>query len=71
MSSFDDFITFSEAAKIYNLNINTFKKAIYYNRLIVGKDCMKYGKTWVARKSSLDRLFHDKSLKKKSNAKAV
>ncbi|MBP3915700.1 helix-turn-helix domain-containing protein [Clostridium sp.] len=66
MSLFNEYITFKEAAEIYNMDPSTFKKAVYRGSLVSGKDCVKFGKTWIVRKDSIEKVFKNQIEKKKA-----
>jgi len=54
---FDGLIDMKDATDIWDVNESTFRKAIQYGKLVVGKDCMKYGKQWVVSLNSLITLY--------------
>mgnify|MGYP002621828461 CR=1 FL=1 len=56
---FDELISLKEASELYNREESTLRRAILNGRLIEGVDCKKFGKQWVIRKSSMDKLYGD------------
>lgn len=46
-----------EIAEKYNINESTVRKAIMEGRLKEGTDCKKFGKSWVVKEDSAERLW--------------
>lgn len=63
---FDDLLSLKEAAELYGREESTLRRAISNGKLIEGVDCKKFGKQWVLKKSSMDRIYIEerKNLKK-------
>lgn len=56
-SSFSNFMSFADAAAIWELDDSALRHAVAAGRLIVDQDCRKYGKQWVVKISSMCRLY--------------
>lgn len=63
---FDDLLSLKEAAELYGREESTLRRAISNGRLVEGEDCKKFGKQWVIKKSSMERVYVEerKNLKK-------
>ncbi|WP_462427210.1 helix-turn-helix domain-containing protein [Fusobacterium varium] len=57
-------ISLKDAAELYGLEESTLRRAISRGLLIENEDCKKFGKQWVLKKSSLDKIKDIKSRKK-------
>lgn len=55
--SFNGLLSSSEAAKKWNIEESTIRKAISAGRLIEDNDIKKFGKQWVVKESSMERVF--------------
>lgn len=56
-SKFSSFLSFGEAAAIWDLDDSTLRHAVAAGRLKVDEDCRKYGKQWVVKISAMCRLY--------------
>lgn len=54
---FNGLLSFGEAAKIWNIDQSTLRKAVTAKRLIDGRDCRKFGKQWVVTVSAMTREY--------------
>lgn len=54
---FDDLLSLKEAAELYNREESTLRRAISNGKLVEGEDCKKFGKQWVIKKSSMERVY--------------
>lgn len=63
---FDDLLSLKEAAELYGREESTLRRAISNGKLVEGEDCKKFGKQWVIKKSSMERVYVEerKNLKK-------
>lgn len=63
---FDDLLSLKEAAELYGREESTLRRAISNRKLVEGYDCKKFGKQWVIKKSSMERIYVEerKNLKK-------
>lgn len=57
-------ISLKDAAELYELEESTLRKAISRGLLTENEDCKKFGKQWVLKRSSLDKIKDIKSRKK-------
>lgn len=55
--SFVGLLSTQDIVKQYNVNESTVRRAVLDGRLEEGKDCMKYGKSWVVKEESAERLW--------------
>lgn len=54
----NEVLTFSEATALWELSDSTLRKTIgYSDRLKEGIDYRKSGKTWLIRKSTMERIY--------------
>lgn len=56
-SSFSNFLSFADAAAIWELDDSALRHAVAAGRLKAEEDCRKYGKQWVVRISAMCRLY--------------
>lgn len=56
MSSFEGLFTFSDVARMYNIDQSTLRKNVGI-KFIDGEDVKKLGKTWIIRQEALIREF--------------
>lgn len=56
-SSFNSFLSFSDAAAIWGLDDSALRHAVAAGRLKAEEDCRKYGKQWIVRISAMCRLY--------------
>lgn len=54
---FDDLLSLKEAAELYGREESTLRRAISNGKLVEGEDCKKFGKQWVIKKSSMERVY--------------
>lgn len=57
MNIWDKIMSLSDAAKEYNREESTLRKAIKSGKLKEDIDCKKFGKQWVIRKESMEREY--------------
>lgn len=56
-SKFSNFLSFGDAAAIWNLDDSALRHAVAAGRLKAEEDCRKYGKQWVVSISAMCRLY--------------
>ncbi len=54
---FEGLLSFADAAAIWGRDPSSLRRAAADGRLIVGKDCQKYGKQWVVTVDAMAREF--------------
>ena len=56
-SKFSSFLSFGDAATIWELDDSALRHAVAAGRLKAEEDCRKYGKQWVVKISAMCRLY--------------
>lgn len=56
-SSFDDLMSFTDAAILWHLNESTLRKAISYGKLTPNIDAKKFGKQWIVSRKAMEREY--------------
>lgn len=54
---FDDLYALSDAARLWEKDDSTLRRAILNGKLLEGKDCKKFGKQWVVTKAAMIREY--------------
>lgn len=57
---FSKFLSFADAAAIWDLDDSALRHAVAVGRLIANEDCRKFGKQWIVRISAMCRLYGHK-----------
>lgn len=65
---FDDLYALSDAARLWEKDDSTLRRAILNGKLLEGKDCKKFGKQWVVTKAAMIREYGEPKAGKKSSA---
>ncbi|MGL5439106.1 MAG: hypothetical protein ACRDA4_01805 [Filifactoraceae bacterium] len=68
--SFQGLYTFSEVGEIYGMDSSSLRKQVACEKLVVGKDIKKFGKTWVITEQSMVEKFGTMKLHNYINKKA-
>lgn len=55
-----DLISLADAARLYNRDDSVLRRAIANRTFVPNVDCMKFGKQWVFRKESLEKVYSSK-----------
>lgn len=56
-TAFDNLLSMRDATDSWGLDESTIRKAIQYNRLVVGEDVAKFGKQWVLTRGAVKRIY--------------
>ena len=54
---FDDLLSLADAARIWGKDESTLRRVFCGPRFQIGVDIQKFGKQWVVRKSSMQRVY--------------
>lgn len=52
-----EYLSFADAAYVWDLDDSSLRHAVAAGRLIAGEDCNKFGKQWIVRISAMCRLY--------------